>query len=548
MCQHTLAVTYYISPSGDDGNPGTATRSAWRTLGKVNAVDLNPGDSVLFEAGHDYRGNLLLTAEDAGTPTQPVVIGSYGSGRAKIKAGDGSGITVRNAGGVEVKDLVVMGDDYKTNVGSGIKIVNELPNNQKLEYIRIHNIDASGFGRRRDASPEGLQTPNGCGIFVGGNASDKSKSGYNDIRITSCITYRNEFYGILTTGYWQDDPDTYANSNVYVGYCKMYDNPGDPEYRENHSGSGILMEDVDGGVIEYCEAFNNGYDCAPGPGPVGIWAAVANAVIIQYCESHHNRTGGYGDGDGFDFDGGTTNSILQYNYSHDNDGAGYLIWSYKNAPHTFNNNILRYSISVNDGQKSNYYRGIVVGTGSPKNDPIHNTQIYGNTVYASISPAIFIGKAGIYNTKVCNNLFITANNQKLLVGNSDKSTVTFAGNAYWAVDGRYDFVGYRSLEDWREATGQETVSEKAVGLVVDPKLIDLGANVTIGDPTKLRMLTAYKLQKDSPLIDAGIDIRSQYGIDPGEKDFYGNPIPSGKGFDIGAHEIVLENTSSVERK
>jgi len=56
-------------------------------------------------------------------------------------------------------------------------------------------------------------------------------------------------------------------------------------------------------------------------------------------------------------------------------------------------------------------------------------------------------------------------------------------------------------------------------------------------------LTAYKLLKDSPLIDAGIDIRSQFGIDPGDRDFYGNPIPQGKGFDIGAHEFSLDNTT-----
>ena len=38
---------------------------------------------------------------------------------------------VQNAG-YSKTHLVVMGDDYKTNVGSGIKIVNELPNNQNL--------------------------------------------------------------------------------------------------------------------------------------------------------------------------------------------------------------------------------------------------------------------------------------------------------------------------------------------------------------------------------------------------------------------------------
>jgi len=537
VSQQAVATTYYVSPSGDDFNPGISTQEAWRTIDKINVVDLNPGDSVLFEAGHDYPGNLLLTSEDAGTPIQPVVIGSYGTGRARIKAGNGSGVTVRNAGGVEVKDLVVMGDDYKTNVGSGIKIVNELPGNQKLEYIRVNNVEASGFGRVKYETGYSVGVPNGCGIVVGGFASDESKSGYRDVRVTDCAVHQNEYFGILITGYYVEEPTTYANSKVYIGYCKIYDNPGDPEYTRSHSGSGILMLDVDGGMIEYCESYNNGYDC--GVGEVGIWVCTVNNIIIQFCESHHNRTGGYSDGGGFDFDGGTTNSIMQYNYSHDNDGAGYLIYSYKNAPHIFKNNILRYNISVNDGQKNNY-RGIIVGTGSPKEDPIYNTQIYGNIIYASISPAISIDRQGIYNTKVCNNLFITANNQKLVAKHPDKSGATFAGNVYWAVDGKYDIAGYKSLEDWRAATGQEMLNGKSLGMIVDPKLTDIGNNLTVGDPTKLHTLIAYQLQKDSPLIDAGIDIRSEFGIDPGDRDFYGNPIPSGKGFDIGAYEIPVE--------
>ncbi|MFB0555389.1 MAG: choice-of-anchor Q domain-containing protein [Phycisphaerae bacterium] len=545
-CQKTLAVTYYVSPSGNYSHSGTSAQTAWQTIDKVNTVDLNPGDKVLFEGGHDYPGNLLLTTEDAGTPVQPVVIGSYGSGRATIKAGNGSGVTVLNAGGVVVENLIVMGDDYRTNVGSGVKIVNELPNNKKLEYIRVHNVEAAGFGRKKIYAMESQPT-NGCGIFVGGYASDKSESGYNDVRITNCVTHQNEYFGILTSGYWHEDSDTYANSNVYVGYCKLYDNPGDPNYFENHSGSGILMEDVDGGIIEYCEAYNNGYKggCKVG-GPIGIWAAVANNVIIQFCESHHNRAG-KGDGGGFDFDGGTTSSILQYNYSHDNDGAGYLICSYENAPHTFKNNIVRYCISVNDARKERH-AAINLWTGSPKDDPIHNTQIYGNIIYSSISPAISIRTKGIYNTKVCNNLFITANNQKLMEVTLDKSMATFAGNVYWAVDGAFDIAGYKSLEAWRAATGQEMLNGKPVGLVVDPMLMGLGKSITIGDPTKLHTLTAYRLRKNSPLIDAGLDLRSLFGIDPGKRDFYGTSIPQGKGCDIGAHEFILENHLRAEQK
>ena len=520
------ATEYYVSPSGNDSNSGTSAQAAWRTIDKVNTVDLNPGDSVFLEAGHDYPGNLLLTAEDAGTLTQPVVIGSYGSGRARIKAGNGSGVDVQNADGVEVKDIIVTGDDNRTNDGCGIVFSNVLPNNQKLHYIKVHNVEASGFQ---------------FGIWVGEWTEDKSKSGYKDVRITNCVTYQNKRDGITIMGCYPDDPNNYANSNVYVGYCKSYDNPGDPEYLESHSGSGILMAEVDGGVIEYCEVYNNGYDCRAYHGPVGIWTWRVNNVIIQYCESHHNHGGESQDGHGFDFDGGTSNSIMQYNYSHDNDRAGYLICSHKNhTPHTYNNNIFRYNISVNDCQKAGS-GGICFWSGSPEDDPICNTQIYGNTIYSSTGPAIvFWQKKGIYNTTVFNNLFITTNNKQLVQGNPDKSMAIFAGNAYWAIDSKYDIAGYESLKEWRKATGQEMLNGKPVGTVVDPKLIDIGNNVTVGDPTKLHTLTAYQLQKDSPLIDAGVDPRSLFGLDPGEKDFYGNSIPQGKNFDIGAHEIPLE--------
>ncbi len=532
VCQKCLATTYYVSPSGNDSNSGTSAQAGWQTLDKVNATDLNPGDRVLFEAGHDYPGNLLLTDEDAGTPKQPVVIGSYGSGRAIIKARNGSGVTLRNAGGVVVENLIVMSDDYKTNVGSGVDIVNELPNNQKLEYIRVNNVEAAGFG---------------WGIWVGEWAVDGSKSGFKDVRITNCVTYLNRREGILIIGCYPDDPDALANSDVYIGYCKAYDNPGDPNYFENHSGSGILMAEVDGGVIEYCEAYNNGYDCRAYHGPVGIWTWRANNVIIQYCESHHNHGGESHDGHGFDFDGGTSNSIMQYNYSHDNDRAGYLICSAKNVG-KYHNNIFRYNISVNDCRKIGS-GGICFWKESPIEDPIYNTQIYGNTIYSSSGPAIaFWQQKGIYNTKIYNNLFITANNQILVEGNPDRAMATFAGNAYWAVDGAFDIAGHKRLEDWRKATGQEMLNGKPVGLVVDPKLSDLGKAVTVGEPTKLHTLAAYRLQKGSPLIDAGLDLRSLFGIDPGSRDFYGNSIPQGKAYDIGAHEVTLESTSGAEQK
>lgn len=126
----------------------------------------------------------------------------------------------------------------------------------------------------------------------------------------------------------------------------------------------------------------------------------------------------------------------------------------------------------------------------------------------------------------------------------------FAGNAYWAVDGRFNIAGHKNLEAWRKATGQEMLNGKPVGLAVDPRVTNLGKSPTISDPTKLHTLSAYRLEKDSPLVDAGLDLRSLFGIDPGNRDFLGSSIPQGKAYDIGAHEVISGNvlaTRETER-
>jgi hypothetical protein len=46
-------------------------------------------------------------------------------------------------------------------------------------------------------------------------------------RITNCVTYQNEYFGILISGYWQDDPDNAIGSLIYVSMgvsCSLEDN------------------------------------------------------------------------------------------------------------------------------------------------------------------------------------------------------------------------------------------------------------------------------------------------------------------------------------
>jgi Right handed beta helix region len=79
-------VTYYVSPVGSDANSGTSPDQAWRTVGRVNAARLNPGDGVLFEGGQTFSDQVLMPAS-SGVVGRPIVFGSYGQGQATISQG-----------------------------------------------------------------------------------------------------------------------------------------------------------------------------------------------------------------------------------------------------------------------------------------------------------------------------------------------------------------------------------------------------------------------------------------------------------------------------
>jgi uncharacterized repeat protein (TIGR01451 family) len=69
--------TYYVSMSGGaDTNNGLTTGAPFKTIAKVNSVNLQPGDKVLFKCGDTWRGE-MLTITDSGASGNPIVFGSY---------------------------------------------------------------------------------------------------------------------------------------------------------------------------------------------------------------------------------------------------------------------------------------------------------------------------------------------------------------------------------------------------------------------------------------------------------------------------------------
>src|SRR5262249_25145785 len=127
--------------------------------------------------------------------------------------------------------------------------------------------------------------------------------------------------------------------------------------------------------------------CNQGPGgPCGIWTAGSRRITIQNCESFRNRTGTSPDGDGFDLDGGSLECTLQYNYSHDNDGAGILVYTYAGAPTAERGNIVRFNVCENDAVKLPRYGAIYVGNDG---HGMSGVEIYNNTfISGRLAPAV----------------------------------------------------------------------------------------------------------------------------------------------------------------
>jgi hypothetical protein len=494
LALNSRASTYFISPKGDDSLEGTSVTTSWRTVDRVNTATLQPGDRILFEGGQTFSGSIMLQVNGLPTSNQPIIVSSYGVGRATIASGTSYGFYAQNTAGVEVKRLAFVGAGRLSNSNSGVVFYLDLPNSH-LSYLRLDSLDVSGY---RDS-----------GISIG---SWQGTSGYDDVRVTDCQVHANGEAGMSSYS-----ESLAAHQNWYVGNCQAFDNSGRADVTTTNTGNGIVLSGIDGALIEHCIAYHNGWlNANQGGGPVGIWGYCCNNLVIQHCEAHHNSSGTEPDGGGFDLDGGCTNSILQYNYSHDNGGPGYELCQYAGAP-AMHDLTVRYNVSVNDAREDNKGALQVWSTGA--NGGIQRAAIYNNTVLLSppadgSSPkVIYVCSDGFSDLTLRNNV-LQSTGGLLTLSTVCTTGLRLEGNCYWnATQLAFDWNGtqFTNLSAWRAATGQETLpGSRATGMQADPRL----------NPD-----SNFTPMADSPLLGAGLNLQNEFNINPGPQDFAGNPTP-----------------------
>lgn len=448
------AKAYFVRAAGDDAAAGTTRATAWRTLARVNAVDLEPGDQVLLEGRATFAGQLVIGPEDAGTRRRPVTVRSSGGGRATIDAGTGGGILVHDAGGVVLSGLNVVGAGREAgNDADGISFYSDVAvPGTRFDFVRVKNVEVSGFG--------------GVGLVLGGYATDARgqpvKTGFADVRFTGVDAHDNADAGILSYGSFGASAVGWAHAKVIVAHCRSHANPGIPG-KGGNSGNGIVLADVDGALIVRSLAWDNGWRNDFPSGPIGIWTWDSNRVVIEHNEAWGNRLGTR-DGGGFDLDGGATHSVLRRNTSHDNVGSGFLVYQFAGA-RPMHDNLVADNVSVNDGRTNG--GGLVVGGGAVRTTFARNMIEIGPReagAPAGDGPyGVHVVRDGATNVDTIfdGNVVSVQGGVPLIVVPEPglQQGLRFTGNVYETGGGPVSIVWgaatYASVEAWSAATGQE---------------------------------------------------------------------------------------------
>ncbi|WP_261305095.1 hypothetical protein [Paenibacillus andongensis] len=513
---YAAGTTYYVSPSGNDSNAGTSSSSPWQTISKVNGINFAAGDTILFQGGSSFSGNLQFNSSDGGNSTTRVTVDSYGSGRATINGGTGSAITISGTTGIDIKNINVIGNGRNSG-NSGGKGVDF----SSCHYCSVTNSDASGFQY--------------AGVRV--ITSDH-------IDITYVNAHDNGRAGIIS----EETSWTQMSDHIYVGNSVANNNPGDPSKTTNETGDGIILMYVTNSTIEYSSASYNGWDQPTGHsnGPEGIFFWSANSCLIQNSLAFKNTTNVGADGGAFDIDG--NNCTQQYTYSYSNYGPGFT--SYSPTDGGSGNLVYRYNISELDNHA--WPSPIWIAVASKPNNAKFNFEFYNNTIYSASSvlnvqdwnaPSNPTDMSGVH---FHNNIFQTTGT-KILQDDPASTAGTYSGNIWWQSNGSFAGNGYTSFSAWVSGTGKEKINNVLVGKNADPMLVNPGNGEKIISSNYLTAVTAYKLKTGSPALSAGLNLASSEGLNIGTRDYYGNAL--GSTHNMGAYEgsgIDTATLSSVE--
>lgn len=491
---------------GNDESDGKSPDAAWQSLDRVNSELFQPGDSICFTAGETWRGQ--LAPQGSGTDGSPIVIAQYGEGqRPRIDAGDEDlqALLLFNVQFWEVNDLELTNDkggpgDYRGILVQGKDI-------GELEHIYIRNTyvhDVTGhvywIGGSTADSPPWIKFKTGWdaskrtgGIVFEVDSDNGTKTWFNDVLVEGNTVSDTSFGGIIFKQFdggrgWgvrssANDSKFTPHKNIVIR--NNYVSQSNTDYGCNT----IYVTGSQHVLIERNVCADSGTSA--------IEAYNSDDVLIQYNETFGTvKKAGGTDSNGIDADRATTNTVIQYNYVHDN-GDGILLCQF-----AFGDAVVRYNLVANNSRWAINLHS----------DPEARNETYNNLFYIQgLGSGNLVGSSGgsEYLTagsyEFTNNIFHSSRSQSLV---STGSAVSYATNFFSGVTAR--------------GSGAVTGSPGFGSAGVLPS----------GDASgsALDQLDGFQLNSGSSAVGAGTSI-----ADNGGADFWGNALYQGQP-DIGPGE------------
>jgi len=508
------AATYYIDAvGGSDSAAGTNTTAAWQTLAKVNATTFLAGDQILFHTGQSWSGQLHPLG--SGTSAAPIVISSYGGGAKPIINGgslsSGGAVYLYNQGGWTIDGLEVVNDSGVPNIGtitsgplgggtginrSGIFVDNEsagVLSNITIQNNYVHDVNGCFACSGDDPHANG-------GIIVVDDASNVAFSdalaigneSYNNVQILNNTVSNVGREGIV---FWDNS----------AGLSYLVLAPAALSNNVTIQGNGVYNVDGDGITISGAQNSLIDHNIVGGAGLVtlanstqassgGIWAMKTIGVTMQYNEVYGVLSAAGVDGQAFDNDFYSNNTIVQYNYSHDNQGGFMLM---EGQPIVGGTNLtVRYNLSVNDA-----YSG-VRGVFTSEYGTVGTVNIYNNTIYiAAGMPSNPIFCDGCYPYFLNGNVWNFNNN---IIANFGTGNYTNPAGPYVAFSHNLFYGNHPS--------GEPADAHK---IVSNPLFVSPASTAPYG----IGSVSGYQVGAGSPAIGAGAVISNNGGMD-----YFGNPV------------------------
>ncbi|MBN1480657.1 right-handed parallel beta-helix repeat-containing protein, partial [candidate division KSB1 bacterium] len=319
----TMATTFYVdATAGSDTTSGATPELAWQTLDKLNDTTFVAGDTILFKAGERWTGS--FRPRGSGSEEAPIIVDMYGEGERPVLDGAGEVnhvIRLENVDYWELYNLEITNNSDLQRARIGVYI---LANGGQRRHIHLRHLFIHHIMGLYTFEMIGKNT-GGIGIIGNGNAR------FDDILIEQCEIGDIVRVGIFTNGN-KGEPGGRPITNLVIRHNTIY----------RCAGDGAIIRYADKPIIEKNEVYeNHNGDQALVQYGVALWTRSTDSAMVQY--NHVYKTYGDMDGQAFDADLEAWGTVVQNNYSHDNEGGFMLVYG------SSSDAIVRFNISQNDG-------------------------------------------------------------------------------------------------------------------------------------------------------------------------------------------------------